>query len=224
NLDENQIKSIKAMRNLNKLEKFSLSKNNISDVSPLSNLEKLTNFDLFGNEIKDVAILLEGKLSLFCTASLGGNGIPEEQLNALRKKIILLPNENEGTALSNMISIASCEINFQKDKGRYTSDIKEFVSSGHLMHRGNVDTLTLESIIRKYDVALFDVNEKGFTIVITPEKDVQGRIFAINEGGFVLEWLGDEDVNISKLNLDDDKWKAWPPDHRFSVYSCGSGG
>ena len=224
NLNENKIKSIKPLKNLKKLEDLRLEKNEVKDISPLSDLEKVKNLNLFGNEIKDVRCLMDGNIYSGCIASLGGNEIPEEQLNSIRKEVILLPNEEESSALGGLITIASCEKYFHELKGRYTKDLKEFVESGVLYTR-NPNYLTMETLIRKkYKVALFEINDKGFTIVIKPEKDIQARTFAIDQGGYVLEWLGEEEVDVSKLNLDDDKWKAWPADCRFSVYSCGTGG
>ena len=195
-----------------------MEKNKVDDISSLSNFKKIKNLNLFGNKINDVTSLLNSKIYSGCIISLGGNEISEEQLDAIRREVILLPDENEGRGLSGMITIASCEKEFHERKGTYTKDVKEFVTSGVLLHRGNLENLTIEYMIRKYDVALFEISDKGFTIVIKPKKDVQGRTFAIDEGGFILEWLGKEDVDVSKLNLDDELWKAWPADCRFSVH------
>jgi len=224
-LRRNKIQNLDILRNFSKLEKLDLSENKIKDISPLSNLEKLKEVILTKNEIKDVTALLEGKISPDCSITIGGNQIPAEQLKELRREFIIFPDENESYALGNLVVTASCEINFQKDKGRYTKDIKELVTSGFLMHRGDLETLTIDSIIYRYDVALFDVNDKGFTILITPKKDIQGRTFAITQEGVVIEWLGDEKPDLTKINFDDNSlWKKWPKESQFSVYSCGTGG
>jgi len=225
NLKQNKIQNADALINLKKLERLDLSENKIMDISSLSNLEKLKDIVLFKNEIKDVTPLLESKIPPDCTITIGGNQIPAEQLKELRRKFIILPNENEGMALTNMIVFASTEINFHEAEGRYTNDIKELVTSGFLMHQGDVEKLTLDSIISKYDVDLFNIDDKGFTIVIAPEKDIEGRTFAITEEGVVLEWLGDEKPDLTKINFDDSSlWKKWPKESQFSVYSCGTGG
>jgi internalin A len=223
-LRRNKIRNIDALSNLSKLEKLNLSENKITDISPISNLEKLNEITVFKNEIKDFESFVNGKISSDCTITIGGNPAPGPQIDILRKKLVVLPNENEGSALSNFISVASCEINFHADKGRYTDDIKEFVSGGYLLNRGSIEELTLDRIISKYDVALFDIQDKTFTIIIVPEKDVNGRTFGITQEGIVLEWIGDGTPDLTITDLSGDNWKRWPAECRFSVYSCGSGG
>lgn len=224
NLDENQVRSVKPLEGLENLEDLRMQRNQVKDISPLSGLKKIKNLDLFGNKIKDVSCFVDSDIYYGCLISLGGNEIPEQQLDTIRKDIILLPDENEGRGLNGMVTIAAREKYFHELKGRYTKDPNEFVDAGVLYLQPGRTEVTIESMIKGYNIALFEVNDKGFTIVIKPEENVQGRTFAINEGGFVMEWLGKEDISLSKLNLDDDLWKAWPVDCRFSVHSCGSGG
>ena len=222
-LNKNEIESTDALKSLKKLERVNLSENKIEDISQLSGLKNLVDIDVFKNEIKDVTSLLD-KLSPYCTITVGGNKIPKEQIDKLRKIVVVLPDEKESMSLSNLITIASCEINFQKDKGRFTSDIKELVTSGFLVHPGNIETLTLDSILSNYKVDLFTADEKSFTIIIAPEKEGKGRIFAVTEKGVVLEWLGNGKPDLTKINFDSSDWKSWPPNCRFSVLSCGTGG
>lgn len=223
-LNRNKIRNIDAMKNMSKLEKLYLNENKIGDISPISNLEKLTDVNLTKNEIKNIEPFINGKISSDCTITIEANQIPGPQLNLLRRKLVVLPNENEKNVLYKVISIASCEINYHADKGRYTDDINELVSGGYLINRGTIGELIFDQIISKYDVALFDVKAKGFTIIIVPEKDVNGRTFGITEEGIVLEWLGDGTPDLTVTDLSGDNWKRWPVDSRFSVKSCGSGG
>jgi Leucine-rich repeat (LRR) protein len=223
-LRQNKIRNIDALINLTKLERLDLSENKISDISVISNLEKLKEIILNKNEIKTIESILNGKTSPDCTITIGENPIPDSQINLLRRKFVVFPNENEQNSLYNVISIASCEISYFADKGRYTKDIKEFTSGGYLINSGRTVEPTLDQILSRYDVALFDVKDKGFTIIIVPEKDVDGRIFGITQEGIVLEWIGDGTPDFTVTDLIGDNWKRWPAESRFSVQSCGSGG
>lgn len=87
-LHYNEIEDISALKKLSRLETVFLSENRIIDITPLVGLPELKEVYVYNNRITDITSLLAANwVDRKFSITLGGNPIPEEQVEVLRGKL-----------------------------------------------------------------------------------------------------------------------------------------
>ena len=252
NMEQNNVKNIKPLTNLSKLTQLSLKENKVENIKPLENLKGLEKLNLQNNKIKDVhplTSLLTGLMVLDISLNpikdvkpwlgldrkninsslvliLPNKSIPQEQIEKLRKIVVIAPSPNEYYTVMNLYTLAESEKEYFNANGKYASP-DELNNSGFLYTPPPVPN---PDVYPHYQIVKFDTSKDSFTVIATP-KDEKGnedsRIFAISEDGNIREWIGDKkSFDMSVPLTDDAKWSVWPSRSALSVglASCGPGG
>jgi hypothetical protein len=154
-----------------------------------------------------------------------GTSIPQEQIDKLRKTIIIAPSDKESQIVGNLLSLVDAQKDYFMTNGRYASSWDELTSSGSLF----VPTGTpMQNIYPNYDLVRFDGNKDSFTVIAAPQ-DRKGnenlRIFAVSQDGLLCEWIGSrQDFDPSTPLDNEEKWNQWSEGFIAELYGCGPGG